>query len=707
MGTPGLPPSTTIPSPGYGEDTPHVSGDSGVPTLAVRNDTPGSLVDTNGDYAPLQVDANGRLRVDATLSGASGGTAMADDAAFTVGTTNITPAGGTYRTSRDNLDDGDGGAIALNQKRGQYVTLENSSSTEIGVSGSPLRIDPTGTTTQPVSGPLTDTQLRATPVDTAFQVASSTNNTTTPLSGGATYTGTAELSRFPDVMVTCKADVAGTLFLEFSESGSFAGEQSTFPTNGFQVTANTYEFHTAVKGLRYFRARYVNGSAAQSSFRLTTTFGAYAKEPNSPLNQTLAKDTDAGVVKAVNYAVNHLGLCAPAQNTIDLFGRVRVSDPFQIFGSKQIFDNQPLLWDDQQETGSGTTSTFSANAARSRLAVSATTAGKRTRQTFRSFDYQPGKPLLIFMTGVLDVEGSTTGIIQRIGYFNDKNGLFFENNAGTVRIVRRTFVSGSAVDNAVAQSSWNLDTMDGSGNAGNPSGLTLDRTKANIFGFTFEWLGVGAVQYFLVINGEIVPVHIMNHANALSTVYMSTPNLPLRYQIINDGTGAAASLDSICSTVIVEGGRDPEGILRSFSTDGVHVDANVADTVYAVVGIRLKSAYIGARIQIIDVSMICETADDFEVLLYFNPTVAGTFTYADQTNSALQKATGATANTVTGGTLLLSEWAKSASQIAASLDSTIRLGASIAGTVDTIVLCVRPLSAAADIQGSINLREVI
>lgn len=45
------------------EDAAHASGDTGVMSLAVRNDTPGSLVSANGDYAPLQVDALGNLRV--------------------------------------------------------------------------------------------------------------------------------------------------------------------------------------------------------------------------------------------------------------------------------------------------------------------------------------------------------------------------------------------------------------------------------------------------------------------------------------------------------------------------------------------------------------------------------------------------------------------------------------------------------------------
>lgn len=49
------------------EDAAHSSGDQGIMGLAVRNDTEGSLVDTDGDYAPLQVDSVGRLRVVADL----------------------------------------------------------------------------------------------------------------------------------------------------------------------------------------------------------------------------------------------------------------------------------------------------------------------------------------------------------------------------------------------------------------------------------------------------------------------------------------------------------------------------------------------------------------------------------------------------------------------------------------------------------------
>lgn len=67
------------------------------------------------------VDASGNQ---ITSFGGSGGTAMSDDAAFTVGTTSFTPAGGTYKSVRDLVDDNDGGAFAMTQRRAIYSAIE-------------------------------------------------------------------------------------------------------------------------------------------------------------------------------------------------------------------------------------------------------------------------------------------------------------------------------------------------------------------------------------------------------------------------------------------------------------------------------------------------------------------------------------------------------------------------------------------------------
>jgi hypothetical protein len=48
---------------GYAEDTAHVTGDIGVLSLAVRNDTPSALAGASGDYIPFTTDSDGRLWV--------------------------------------------------------------------------------------------------------------------------------------------------------------------------------------------------------------------------------------------------------------------------------------------------------------------------------------------------------------------------------------------------------------------------------------------------------------------------------------------------------------------------------------------------------------------------------------------------------------------------------------------------------------------
>lgn len=54
-------PGTTTTALGKAEDAAHASGDTGVMSLCVRQDTAAALAGTNGDYIPCATDANGRL----------------------------------------------------------------------------------------------------------------------------------------------------------------------------------------------------------------------------------------------------------------------------------------------------------------------------------------------------------------------------------------------------------------------------------------------------------------------------------------------------------------------------------------------------------------------------------------------------------------------------------------------------------------------
>ena len=376
---------------------------------------------------------------------------------------------------------------------------------------------------------------------------------------------------------------------------------------------------------------------------------------------------------------------------VDSFGRQRVSNPEMIFNSKQIFDNQPLYWNDVEVSGSGTSSIHSAFTASSTLSVSATTAGKRVRQTYMRFNYQPSKSQLIFLTGVLKKSGGGSGIISRMGIFDDDNGIFLQRSGSTISLVVRSSVSGSASDsNSATQANWNIDTMDGNG----LSHIDLDFSKSQILVIDFEWLGVGCVRVGFVVDGKIFYCHQFNHANNISGVYMSTPNLPLRYEIQNSGTGVASSIECICGAVISEGGKEDLATNLYVST-GTSAITGTKNQNNALLGIRLKSAYKACTIDIIDLTILMASADIYEWTLVLNPTVAGTFNYSDLTNSALQAAIGnGTTNIASGGVVVAGGYGSSKSEIVGDqLKNLLKLGSSIAGTMDTLVFCVSPLGA--------------
>lgn len=386
---------------------------------------------------------------------------------------------------------------------------------------------------------------------------------------------------------------------------------------------------------------------------------------------------------------------------LDAFGRLRTSTPTTIFDSKQVVNEGPLIWDDAETSGAGTSSTYSQDRASTKLRVSDTTAGTRVRQTFVRHNYQSGKSQLVTMTGVFGV--GAAGITQRLGIFDDDNGLFFAMIGTTFNVVRRSSVSGSPVDEATPQSAWNVDKFDGDG----PSGIILNLSKALLFWIDFEWLGVGRVRMGFVVEGTMYVGHFINTVG-FASVYMSTPNLPLRYEIDNDGAGPQTDLEHMCSSVMTEGGSTITGIPRTANTLGVHVDANVGGTVYAVVGIRLKALAFGCRVELEAVRLLSLTQDDFEWIIMWNPIVAGTFTHSSlSATSCVEVARGATANTVTGGEEISSGYANSSVQVdTPAIASALKLGAAIDGTPTELVLCVRPMGNNADIHGSLDFEEI-
>lgn len=502
---------------------------------------------------------------------------------------------------------------------------------------------------------------------------------------------TTETGSFSNTVIKYGLTTSPSFTLIDESTDSTAKTLLLAPSIPITLTRLEFEFHTA---------------------NTVTLSGINLARSNQAISQIQGIDPDGELLTVGTSRTGNLNVGIQEYgdtSAIDAFARLRISEPFTLFDSKQLHDKQPLFWD--EITGGSSTSVHSSVDAATVMTVTASATDYVMRQTKQRFNYQPGKSSEVVFTFHAPQQ---TGIKIQIGAFDGTGGSYRTPNNGIFIEITESEISWNIAKNGIVtetavQADWNYDKMDSSG----PSGLTLDIDAAIIAFFDIEWLGVGRVRCGFYINGLPRYVHYFTHSNnpSFTSVYMSTPNLPLRYYIESDGTGGG-TLDHICSTVISEGGIEETGILRSVDTGSTHVDASTANTTYAIVGVRLKSTHIDITVIPEFFSMINEAGDDFRWSLCMNPTIAGTFTYSDLTNSAIQSARGATANTVSDeGLVIDSGYAVTGFGSGGSTDrkfvTALRMGSSINGTRDEIVLCATPLTAGADIQGSLSIRELL
>ncbi len=113
-------------------------------------------------------------------------------------------------------------------------------------------------------------------------------------------------------------------------------------------------------------------------------------------------------------------------------------------------------------------------------------------------------------------------------------------------------------DYRIPQSEWNLDKCDGTG----PSGYILDVTKMQMIGLQYSWYGAGFIDWmFRGPNGDYVFAHRLKGNNLNTEAYMRTGNLPVRYEVINEGARsklATAMTSTDTSMVVREGQFFPE-----------------------------------------------------------------------------------------------------------------------------------------------------
>ena len=103
-------------------------------------------------------------------------------------------------------------------------------------------------------------------------------------------------------------------------------------------------------------------------------------------------------------------------------------------------------------------------------------------------------------------------------------------------------------DKKTKQIDFNKDTLDGDGS----SGYIMDISKMQMIGIQYSWYGAGFIDYMLRgDDGNFIFYHRMRNSNINTEAFMRTGNMPVRYEVTNEGPNdrLAADMDSSQTTI--------------------------------------------------------------------------------------------------------------------------------------------------------------
>lgn len=239
------------------------------------------------------------------------------------------------------------------------------------------------------------------------------------------------------------------------------------------------------------------------------------------------------------------------------------------------------------------------------------------------------------------------------------SGAFSLTSTGTASGTFATLQAGSANDDAtgfIAQSNWNIDTMDGGDDASNPSGVLLDPTNLNVFEIIYPYLGAGPITFRIMSNdGHFRAVHRVPYANANTIPNQKNPTFRLGWIAASLGSATNLEVRGASAAGFVEGtsksARDPFSWVTSFSA---------GTTEFVALVLRVRGEFTG-RVNLREIlphtlSVGVETTSRVvRIKCIINPTLTGTvnWQYVDQSRSAVEYAT-PTNLTPSGGRFVIS-----------------------------------------------------
>jgi len=513
---------------------------------------------------------------------------------------------------------------------------------------------------------------------------------------GVYQSGVLDLQGYTQVDTHIMSDQDGTITIRWY-SDALGADQVRLITIPYSATSE-FLLYAAPAFTPYVQYEYTNGGVAQADFFYETKFLHTSQNPQilgvtafiaggmvTQLNRSiLVAQNDAGDwnnIKSDN--LQHLKVnAANPKTSYDELPTAEMSPIAQLTWPYLINLDQVTV----TEVNGGTVTQADNMAI---LGTSTTTASQAILASKKLLPFRAGQGVLarfaaVFTAGIADATSR-----QWIGVGDTDDGFFFGFDADDFAVTYRTDGAPTIVD----QTAWNVDVMDGSGSASNPSGMTLDPTKGNLYQVSYG-SGFGAVNFSIESDstGDMVLVHVLEYGNTAIVPSTYNASHALHAEAHNGGSTTDIILKVAELAGFVEGDNAPTG-----PQNAVDDSITATTTEEPILSVRGRATFggktskIDALLRFISLNNDANGAGTFRIRRDATFTGAPTFVDVGALTSVIETtALGGGANGVmTAGTGVL-VWAgqvgkdKQANVDLSNLDLRIRPGEMLTVTIELV-----------------------
>lgn len=223
-------------------------------------------------------------------------------------------------------------------------------------------------------------------------------------------------------------------------------------------------------------------------------------------------------------------------------------------------------------TSINTTGVADTNASRLRLQSGVGAAGAASFNSARVARYRQGQGVTARFTAAWTNNAASS--TQVVGMGNTQVGYFFGYNGTAFGVSRRN--GGS--DNWVAQTDWNGDKCDGTGQ----SGFNWNKTFGNVMMIQYPFLGYGNITFWVQnsVTSAWILCHTIQYSNTTASLQVSNPSFPFYANVTNAGSTTNLLMYVGSVGVFISGVRD--FLQQVYSTDNFKTGVTAETCIFSI-----------------------------------------------------------------------------------------------------------------------------